>query len=105
MSLTMKKTQRAKRVERLRVSTSQEYGSSERARIIQSGSRSRHNEVVPAFLLEGDASLLHEPDNEKDATREARWTASGRDLAGVFGSPQVTQAVQNLFRLFYYNLF
>jgi len=25
---------------------------------IQSGSRSRHNEVVSAFLLEGDASLL-----------------------------------------------
>jgi len=56
------------------------------SRFVQSGSQSRHNEVVSAFLLEGDASLLARAFNEKDVTREARWKALSKHLAGVFGS-------------------
>jgi hypothetical protein len=33
-----------------------------------------------------------EPDNEKDATREARWAALGKHFTGVFGSLQVIQS-------------
>jgi hypothetical protein len=34
-----------------------------------------------------------EPDNKKDATRIARWTALSKNLAGVFGSPQAIQSL------------
>ncbi len=44
------------------------------------------------FYWDATRACSREPDNEKDATRFARWTALGKDLAGVFGSPQVIQS-------------
>jgi hypothetical protein len=41
------------------------------------------------FYWKAMRACSREPGNEKDATREARWTALGKDLAGVRGSPQV----------------
>jgi hypothetical protein len=45
------------------------------------------------FYWKAKRACSREPDNEKDATRAARWTALSKDLAGVFGSPQVIQRI------------
>ena len=54
------------------------------------------NEVVPAFLIwKAMQACLHEPDNEKDAMREAHSTALGKDLTGVFGSSATRRVIQS----------